>query len=261
MEDQAYQQMQQMQQRHWWWRGMRRLYARALRKYLPAQPANAPRRLVDVGCGFGANLPVLSEFGEVVAVDVSLDALRAIRANLPASKNMLLVEARADQLPFRADAFDVTALLAVIEHVDDDARVISESYRVTKPGGLQMQLTSAFMLLWSHHDVANEHKRRYRAKAFDALQRAAGWHVLRTTYVNALLFPAVLIVRLLQRWQDRRGQFNADSELEGRYDMGPALGPFAIIPEAFLAAEAWWFCNTSLPLPFGVDVFSICRHD
>ncbi len=246
MQAHAYDAMHDMQENHWWWRGMRRLYRYALRRYHPVQ--HTPLRLVDVGCGFGANLCVLNPLGEVVGVDVSLEALQAIQPR----PTLGLVQAEADALPFRAGSFNVIALLAVIEHVDQDNRVLTESYRVARSDAVQILLTSAFMFLWSHHDVANNHRRRYRAGQLDRQQHAAGWQVVVTSYVNAAIFPAVATVRMIQR----RAEPNDVSE----YDMGPNLGPFNRVLEGALAVEAWLITHWRLPMPFGVDVFSVARR-
>ncbi len=235
-----------MQEQHWWWQGMRVLYHKALARF-----ARMPvRYVIDVGCGFGANLPVLNAIGAVVGVDVSLAALRAT-PNRPA---LGLVQARADALPFRAGSFDVIALLAVVEHIDDDDLVLSETYRVARPSAIQILLTSALMLLWSHHDVANEHRRRYSARQLDRIQQAAGWHILTTSYVNAFIFPAVAVVRVAQRLVRRTG-----SGKVAAYDMGPDLGLFNRLLRALLAVEAWLIIH-GIRLPFGVDLFSVSRH-
>lgn len=245
MQDQAYEAMQTMQDRHWWWRGMRRLYQTALYRFGSPGPAC---RVIDVGCGFGANLEVLGQTGAVVGVDVSLEALQSIRQR----PTLGLVQAQADALPFRAGTFDTVALLAIVEHVDHDERVLSEAYRVARPGGIHILLTSAFMLLWSHHDVANNHRRRYYARQIDDLQRTAGWRVLHTSYVNAFLFPAVAAVRILQR---RTKPKDASD-----YDMGPNLGPLNWVMAALLGLEAWLIAR-QVRLPFGVDVFSVGQRD
>jgi SAM-dependent methyltransferase len=257
MEKHAYAEMQRMQSRHWWWRGMRRLYHAALRRYLPT--TNHQRLIADIGCGFGGNIATLAHYGKVVAVDVSTEALAVIPL-LPADyQPVLRVQAAADALPFRSDTFDLVALLAVVEHAEDDAQVLRESHRVTKRGGVQLLLTSAFMLLWSHHDVANLHKRRYVAAQLDAVQEQGGWHTLRTAYVNAFLFPAVLLVRLLQRW--RRRLSTSHQPAEGKYDMGPELGVLSRIPESLLALEGYLFAQGWLLSPFGVDLLSVSRRD
>jgi ubiquinone/menaquinone biosynthesis C-methylase UbiE len=246
----AYETMHALQEKHWWWRGMRRLYQGTLRHFQPT----AKGSVIDIGCGFGANLPVLSEQvakdGILIGVDASLDALNAI----PRRAGLMLVQAHADALPFRRDTFDTTALLAVIEHVDRDDRVLTESYRVTKVGGLQILLTSAFMLLWSHHDTANEHRRRYLGARLDQLQRAAGWRVLRTGYINAFIFPLVALVRLMQR--------RSSPPENAAYDMGPNPYPFNRVLEGLLRFEGW-LLRCGIIMPFGVDLFSVAvrNHD
>jgi len=246
MQEHAYEAMQNLQEHHWWWRGMRHLYRAALVRYVPDRPA---RRVIDVGCGFGANLSLLSTWGDVVGVDVEFEALQAIQHR----PTLGLVQAQADALPFRAESFDVIALLGVIEHLDHDDQLLCETYRIARPGAIQILLTSAFMFLWSHHDEANNHRRRYRAKQIHALQKSAGWHVIATRYVNTAIFPAVFLVRLIQRRM--RLPDNA------AYDMGPNLGPLSRILEWLLKMEAWIVTRTRITLPFGVDIFSIGRRD
>src|SRR5258708_27729150 len=184
----AYESMRAMQARHWWWRGMAHLYEAALRRF---SGPGKDHCIVDVGCGFGANLPVLSQFGDVVGVDVSLETLCAI-GERPA---LGLVQARADALPFRSASFDIVALLAVVEHVEHDGCVLVESHRVACPGAIQILLAPAFHVLWSHHDEANNHFRGYRVAGGDRLQEAAGWTVRLTGCVGEVL-AAVVAIRL-----------------------------------------------------------------
>src|SRR5258707_7492526 len=137
----AYASMRTMQERHWWWRGMAHLYRIALESALRTETTG--RTIIDIGCGFGANLYVLNQFGSVVGVDISLNALRSI-SQRPA---LGLVQARADALPFRANSFDVVALLAVIEHVERDHCALAESHPVDQRRAIQTPLTFAAMLL------------------------------------------------------------------------------------------------------------------
>lgn len=246
MQNQAYDAMHHLQARHWWWRGMRRVYAASLRQFVPPRGA---RRVIDVGCGFGANLSVLNPVGAVVGIDLDLEALQAIRER-PA---LGLVQAHADALPFRAGIFDVIGLLAVIEHVEHDGRALREARRVARPGAILLLLTSAFMVPWSHHDVANYHRRRYRRGPLKAALCAAGWTPLRLSYINALIFPAVLITRLIQRMLRPPGTAS--------FDMGPDLGPFNYLLEGILAAEGTLVTRWRWRLPFGVDLLGIARCD
>jgi Methyltransferase domain len=188
---------------------------------------------------------VLGQFGDVVGVDVSLETLCAIE-NRP---ELGLVQARADALPFRTAIFDIVALLAIVEHVEHDGCVLKESHRVACPQALQILLAPAFNLLWSHHDEANKHFRRYRAKAVDRLQVRAGWRVLITSYVNAVIFPGAVVIRVLQRILGRGA--------ERQFDMGPNLSFLTSV----LSLETWLILHTKYRLPFGVNLFSISRRD
>jgi SAM-dependent methyltransferase len=185
----------------------------------------------------------------VVGVDVELGALRAIQQR----PELGLVQAMADALPFRAASFDVVGLLAVLEHVADDRRALQETHRVARPGAIQLLLTSAFEILWSHHDVANNHCRRYRAQQLSERLRAAGWRVLVASYVNVLFFPAVLAVRLAQRWLKPAGW--------ARYDTGPTFGPIGWLLEAILAVESVMIIHLGIRFPFGVNLFGISGRD
>lgn len=242
--------MKRLQEHHWWWRGTRHLYRTALARFVNGS-GQRTRRILDVGCGFGANLPVLNPLGQAVGLDTSLDVLRTI----PVRPTLGLVQASAEALPFRAGTFDVVALLAVIEHIDHDASVLAESYRVARPGDIQILLTSAFTMLRSHHDEANAHRRRYRSNQLDQLQYGASWHTLVTSYVNATIFPAVAVVRIMQRHL-----MNGKRVSLAEYDMGLDLEPLNWLLERLLAAEAWMVIH-GIALPFGVNLLSVARRD
>jgi SAM-dependent methyltransferase len=98
-----------------------------IRKYAPLEG----KRVLDVGCGVGMYLQAIRAFsGPVYGVDI--DAQRAARAHevLPN-----IVVAPAEHLPFTQGSFDVVLLHEVIEHVEDDRRVIQEAHRVLAPEG------------------------------------------------------------------------------------------------------------------------------
>jgi SAM-dependent methyltransferase len=108
-------------------------------------------------------------------------------------------EGLAEALPFDDNAFDLVALLDTIEHCDDDMAVLRESHRVCAPGGHVMVTVPAFMSLWSHNDVLNDHKRRYTTKELRQKLEQAGYRVARMTYNNFFLFPLAASLLLLRR--------------------------------------------------------------
>ena len=80
-----------------------------------AFPVSRPR-ILDVGCGTGANLVLLSQFGDAEGVDISPDALAFCRAR--GLENVRL--GAAETLPYEDGRFDVVTAFDVVEHMDDD---------------------------------------------------------------------------------------------------------------------------------------------
>jgi ubiquinone/menaquinone biosynthesis C-methylase UbiE len=109
------------------------------------------------------------------------------------------VRASATSLPFADASYNIITALELIEHMDDDKGFLGELYRVCKPEGHILLLTSAYKLLWSQHDEIVHHKRRYTRKQVEALLHASRFKVVSSSYVNTFLFSPILVIRLVQR--------------------------------------------------------------
>ena len=75
---------------------------------------------------------------------------------------------RLEELPWEADTFDLITCLDVIEHTPDDRATLPELRRVTRPGGWLLVTVPAYQALWSQHDEANHHFRRYSRRMLRA---------------------------------------------------------------------------------------------
>src|ERR1700716_2555084 len=95
MEQHTYSIMYEVEGKHWWFAGRRRIIAgfvaEVCRNFSEPRP-----RILDVGCGTGANLQMLGEFGDAEGVDVSADALEFCRARGLAK----VKQGAAESLPF-----------------------------------------------------------------------------------------------------------------------------------------------------------------
>ncbi len=200
MDPQAYIDLHRLEGDHWWYQGTRTVYQMLLDYHVPPprrSHSHAPLSrgpVLDLGCGTGSNLELLSRQGRVVGLDLWHPALRTCPADTTA-----LVQGTGEALPFADDSFGLVTVLGVLEHIVDDVMVLREARRVCRPEGSILVLTSAFMLLWSEHDRANRHVRRYTIREFRHKVAAAGLHVRYVSYQNFFLFPLAAMVRLAQR--------------------------------------------------------------
>lgn len=202
MQPEVHAEMAAVQQRHWWFVARRRILQRLIESLrLPPQA-----RILDSGCGSGGNLAMLSRFGRLQAMEFDATAREAA-----ASLSICPVAAGClpHQLPFDGERYDLICLLDVLEHVDEDGATLAQLARRLRPGGRILVTVPAYGWLWSAHDVAHHHRRRYTASGLRQLAERNGLAVQRLGYFNALLFPAIAAARLLSRWRAKDGASDA----------------------------------------------------
>lgn len=177
---------------HYWWFVSRRELVDSLVRQLPlsARPV-----IVDVGCGTGATAVQLGKYGTVIGVDISPLALSWSRQR--GLHNLLL--AAAERLPLAHESVDVVVATDILEHLDDDVAVLKEFYRTLRSGGFVVVTVPAYSILWSEHDLALMHRRRYVARTLAQRSRSVGFETVRLTYALFFLFPLALTLRLLKR--------------------------------------------------------------
>ncbi len=197
MQQHTYAIMYEVEGGHWWFAGRRRILESFLAQIAPTLPvAEGERaRILDVGCGTGANLEMLARFGEAAGVDLSTDALAFCRA-----RGLTHVRAgAAEALPYADASFDLVTALDVVEHLDDDVAGLSEMRRVLKPQGCALLFVPAFQWLWGVQDDVSNHRRRYTVAGLQRAVTAAGLQVERATYANITFLAPILAGRLLMR--------------------------------------------------------------
>lgn len=202
MEKQIYKQFYEIEKSHWWFRGMYRLCRDLLRRCLNGAASAESCIIGDIGCGTGRWAENLSDKGTVVAIDNSIEALAICRERLLDN----LVCADAYFLPIEEESLNIVTALNIIEHVSDEKKIIDDIWRVLKPGGHCLILTSAFMFLWGQHDELAHHKRRYRKKELAAIFAAAGFEVVKCSYANTFMFPVIAVSRLLEKFSRKKYQ-------------------------------------------------------
>jgi SAM-dependent methyltransferase len=194
VEDAEFTAMVSADDRHWWYRGRRSVVlAQIGRLGLPARA-----RLLDAGCGSGRTLDDLARFGAAYGVDSSAGAVAATRGRGHRRVRLGSLEA----LPYPDATFDVVTCLDVLEHLPNDELALAELRRVTTPGGHLILTVPAYQALWSVHDEANHHYRRYRRGTLRPAVMGAGWEIVRDSYFNStLLLPAALVRLARNLWR------------------------------------------------------------
>src|ERR1043166_8379109 len=120
----------QVEDSHWWYVGRRRII-RSLVEKIRATLDNQNPRILDVGCGTGANLKMLADYGRAEGVDISPQAIEFCRERGLDSVKL----GAAEQLPYENDSFELVTALDVIEHLDDDIAGLREMRRVLRRDG------------------------------------------------------------------------------------------------------------------------------
>jgi SAM-dependent methyltransferase len=232
MRPEAYAEMRALEERHWWFRGRRAVLHALLRRV----PRPGPL-LLDAGCGTGRNLV---EFGPGRGVDPAPESVAACR-----ERGLDVVQASLDALPFGDASFDLLLATDVLEHVDDDVAALRELRRVAAPGAVLLVTVPAHPGLWSAHDVALHHRRRYRRAEVLERLRAAGWEPVVVTWWNAFLLPLIWLAR-------RRSRTGTDHDRTPAWANGVLELPLAV--EARLVGRG-------VALPFGVSLAVAAKAD
>lgn len=239
MEEQFYEEYARVQGEHWWFVGRRRIIGSLLERRL-GDGRSGNRRILDVGCGTGANLAELGRFGKVEGVDSEPEAVRLCRR-----AGWEVQHVAGESLPFEDGSFDLVTLLDVIEHVDDDENLLREAGRLLTPGGLVLVTVPAYTWMWGAQDEISHHYRRYtRGRLLDSFGRA-DIEVSGSTYFNTLLFPPIAAIRLLRQLSPEPEEHRSDFELNQPGAMNRLL------------ARVFSFEALLLPrvrMPFGVSV-------
>jgi len=183
-----------VEQGHFWWRGLRSFVRPLVAEALAGTPAP---RILDCGCGTGANLVVLGEYGRTFGFDFSLDGLNYARSY----GQTRIAHASITHIPFGDATFDLVTVFDVLYSLNEEqeAAAVAEAFRVLRPGGALIVNVAALSILRGQHSVFGGEVRRSTRRRLRALLSRHGFDVRRLTYTNASLFPLMLVVRTTQR--------------------------------------------------------------
>lgn len=215
---------------------------RAMRKFLGS--LKAPE-VLDVGAGSGIFSRQLIDEGicdSAVCVDPNYAEEKTENHNGKQIHFVKKIEKSSQKLILMMD---------VLEHVSDDLAFLKEYVDSMAPGGHVFITVPAFQFMWSGHDVFLEHHRRYTIKRVEEIAKKADVTPVKSSYFFGSLFPAMAVIRTVNRALLTSGRLKAQSDLKLYPDWfnKTLIAVHDIERHVFLKFNRF----------FGLSVFCLCR--
>jgi len=244
MEPELFPWMARVEEEHWWFASRRAIVERFIERL--DLPPNAA--ILEPGCGTGGNFAMLARHGRVFAMDADEAALKFARAlgSAQLARGIL-----PDGVPFEGENFDLILMSDVLEHLDDDIAAMRALRLRLKTSGWLLATVPAMQWLWSLHDEAHHHRRRYSIASLRTVAAKAGYDIAYLGYFNFILFPVVAAVRLADRWRKR--------------DRTTAMSSYTTMPSPPINAMLRRIFSSErraldfVSMPFGVSLLLLAR--
>jgi len=196
MDKSAYRTYYKLEKSHFWRIAKRELIIDHVAQLLSAKAKNTRCRILDIGGSCSLISRRLSRFGVVVSIEPDKETVSFARKNL---KVDCRVGDLPNNLPEFTNQFELITLFDVLEHVEEEHESLQTIHGLLSDDGNLVLTVPAYQWLWSDHDVALHHKRRYTTKRLRTALEKAGFEIQTMTYYTTLLFPIAAVVRLLNK--------------------------------------------------------------
>lgn len=236
--------LSELEEKNFWFRSRNQLIIWALRKY-----CGDFESFLEVGCGTGFVLSGVSKAFPGVALlgsEIFTAGLGHAAARLPAAS---FIQMDARNIPYR-DEFDVIGAFDVLEHIEEDARVLDEARAALKARGFLVLTVPQHRWLWSPVDDYACHVRRYSASELHGKLESAGFEIVRSTSFVTLLLPAMLLSRIKQR--------RAEVDIDPTEELKLSRGMDALLYKA-MQAEIF-LIKRGVNLPIGGSRLVVARR-
>lgn len=237
MRQDLYKDLYIQEEKHWWHISKRNV----VKGVLGAILHNRNLKILDIGCGAGKTMDMLSRFGTVWGLDNNKKALSFCKKR--GFQHLMLADA-ADT-GFKDNFFDVVTMLDVLEHTDENT-TLQEIKRILKPDGFMIITVPTYQWLWSSWDEVLKHKKRYTKYNLGAAVKKNGFTIIKSSYMYSFLTLPVFIFRKLK---SRQKSYESDFSTNPPF-VNFLCTLFANI-ERYFVMRGW--------IPFGTSLILVCK--
>ncbi|MFA5033775.1 MAG: class I SAM-dependent methyltransferase [bacterium] len=229
----------ELESKHFWFKGRRAIISKRLEHIVK----NKNIKILDGGCGTGGNSSCLADYGIVFGIDNSRVAIQFAK-----NQNKKLLVSTIEDLPFKRNAFDIIVLLDVLEHIDLENPALVTIKKTLKNKGYLIITVPAFNFLWSSHDKASHHKRRYTYATLKKTLQQAGFRIEKLSYMSFFLFPFICMIRVMRNFCFLKKTTS---------DLVPTNNMLNNVLTSLYYIEAWLLGHISFP--FGTSLLCIAK--
>lgn len=237
--------------RHFWFEARNRCIAAAATLI---SDLTSIKDVIEHGCGTGFVLRRLQRIfpeARVTGADLFAEGLAFARKRFAGN----LVQVDVMNSLYR-ECFDLVGFFDVLEHLDDDLAALRVLRSQLRPGGWLLLTVPAHMWLWTEHDLAAQHRRRYTRRQLTTVLSEAGFKLRYCTEFMLPLVPLMWVRRLLSRMRSVSKE-STECEVKSHLRVHPLINRvmgLLLAPESACIARGW-------RLPVGASIIALARRE
>lgn len=245
MDQKEYALIDRVQEKHWWWLGRKMILQTLIESLVDL---TEKKLIADVGCGFGANIPFLRQYGDVVGLELNPEAHEKINNKWGSSVEMVLWKS-PEKVNYK---FDLILMADVLEHIPNDSEAIDWVYEHLREGGYAIFTVPAHQFFWSEMDEVVHHYRRYSYQSFQSLFDSHKFEWIKLSFYNFFLFPIKILFVIVTRL---KRYLLPKQEKRSYNDVPPVVVNTIFKYILYFESKLIQF----LSLPFGISIVAILK--
>jgi 2-polyprenyl-3-methyl-5-hydroxy-6-metoxy-1,4-benzoquinol methylase len=230
-----------------WVASRNRLFKFLIRKYC----VHNQNTILDIGCATGNLIKHIVEYKDltITGSEIYVNGLVYAKNNLP---NVEFIQYDVAEGVIDKH-FDLITAFDVIEHIDNDHNALENMNHMLSDSGVLIISVPQYQFLFGALDKIVHHKRRYSQKLLIGKLEAVGFKIEYVTSFVSLLFPLMLISRIMER------KFNpntpAQQALKEKATFSPIINKIFDILMRFDEV----LIKNNISLPFGGTLIVVAR--